>query len=101
MYKCPSCGGKIVAYFIYPEQGGVYDINSKPDEKGYLDMEYIGEINTIDSSEAVFNGCECYDCGEEFSANSLEEFGKNYAHLWSDEPDGFYSATNNIKEGEE
>ena len=82
MYKCPNCGGKIVAYYLIPEVAYIYDITSKPDINGFLDREYLEDEYIFKSLKEVFSVCICYDCGEEFPANSLEEFGKNYAHLW-------------------
>jgi len=48
MYKCPNCGGKIVAYYLIPEVAYIYDITSKPDEVRNKIVELFGDLPRIE-----------------------------------------------------
>lgn len=80
MYKCPNCGGKIVACYLVPVI--VADISSKPNKNCFLDTEYLENEYILKCPKDVFYVCDCENCHKDFPADSLEEFGKNYAHLW-------------------
>jgi hypothetical protein len=84
MYKCPKCGGRIVACYLVPEIAAIYDIISKPNKKGFLYTEYLKNEYILKCQKEVFYVCDCENCHEDFPSDSLEEFGKKYAHLWVD-----------------